>query len=78
MDAMLDADQLGNASYELKTLNCRLSLLGINSDGLLLIKVLIGGQAREVVESPPALRDQLTRVVHRQSHQCMMITYYQM
>ena len=61
-EATLDANQLANASYELKTLHGRLSLLRINSDGLLLIGVLIGGQAREVIVCPlPYMKKLLER-----------------
>ena len=37
----LDNGRLANASYELKTLHDKISLLRINSDGLLLIRVLL-------------------------------------
>ena len=75
---MLDPDRNVNSSYELKTLYGRLSLMSINIDGLLLIRVLIGGPAREVVVCSPTLREQLIKAVHRQSHQSMMGTYYRM
>ena len=51
-NSTFDADQFYNSSYELKMLHGRLSLMRINSDGLLLIMVLIGGRAREVVVHP--------------------------
>ena len=64
-----DNEQLANASDELKTLHDKLSLLRINSDGLLLVGMLIGGRTTEVVMCPPTLRKQITLAAHKTSHQ---------
>ena len=71
----LDSERLANASYELKTLDEKLSLLRINNDELLPIRVLIGGRAREVVVCPPTLRKQITLAAHKTSHQGVSRTY---
>ena len=76
-DATLDGDQLANASYEMKTLHLTLSLLRVNSNGLLLIRVLIGTRTRRWLCVPlPSVIKLLGRC--KQSYQGIMKIYYRM
>ena len=72
----LDADQLSTGSRELRVLHEQISLLRINREGLLLIRVLIGRKSKWVVVCPPLIRDQAIVEAHKLSHQGIMRTYH--